>query len=234
MSASHHGPTISTNKILKYIFLIVVFAVIYEFVPVKTSTNTDNKFLPANFSTENRAEQKLASESKNNILSGYKIIKIVDGDTIVVVKNPDPSNADSDKRETQNPDSNYDGEKKYGKEYKVRLLGINTPESVDPRRPVECFGVEASNYMKEVSEYQDVYMETDDTQSKYDKYGRLLAYVYIDDGQMLNRKMIAEGYAYEYTYDGAYKYQKDFKDLQRYAKNNSKGLWASSTCNGVK
>ena len=227
MSASHHGPTISTNKILKYIFLIIVFALIYEFVPVKIDKNSDNKFLPESISTENRAEQKLISEGKNsnNVLSNYKVTKIVDGDTIVVERNIDTQNS-----QEENINNNFSGER----EYKVRLLGINTPESVDPRRSVECFGVEASNYMKEIANGQEVYMETDNSQSKYDKYNRLLAYVYLSDGQMLNRKMLAEGYAYEYTYSSAYKYQKDFKDLQLFAKNNSKGLWATNTCNGIK
>ena len=141
-------------------------------------------------------------------MTGYTITKIVDGDTIDVDKNNTTT--------------------------KVRLLGINTPESVDPRRAVECYGIESSKYISDLASGAYVYMETDDSQSKYDKYGRLLAYVYMQDGQMINRKMIAEGYAYEYTYDKAYKYQKDFKALQSYAKLENRGLWAANTCNGSK
>jgi micrococcal nuclease len=81
---------------------------------------------------------------------------------------------------------------------------------------------------------ETVKLETDDSQDKYDKYGRLLAYVYLLDNQMANRKLVAEGYAYEYTYDAPYKYQEDFKSLQSFAKREARGLWAKDTCNGVK
>jgi micrococcal nuclease len=77
-------------------------------------------------------------------------------------------------------------------------------------------------------------VELDSSQDTYDKYDRLLGYVFLEDGQMLNRKMVADGYAYEYTYANPYKYQKDFKDLQRFAKNEKRGLWSENTCNGQK
>ena len=136
--------------------------------------------------------------------SGYVVSHVVDGDTVDIEK---------DKQTIR-----------------VRLLGINTPETVDPRRPVECFGKEASDYTKTELNGQSVYIETDPTQSTYDKYGRLLAYVYTVDGQMINRKLIANGYAYEYTYDHPYKYQKEFKSLQGFARNEKRGLWAVGVC----
>ena len=58
--------------------------------------------------------------------------------------------------------------------------------------------------------------------------------VYLLDGQMVNKKLIAEGYAYEYTYEAPYKYQKEFKSLQSFAERESRGLWAENTCNGEK
>jgi micrococcal nuclease len=116
----------------------------------------------------------------------------------------------------------------------VRLIGINTPETVDPRRPVECFGKEASNRMKELAKGEIVKLEYDETQSTRDAYGRLLAYVYLEDGEMLNRKMIAEGYAYEYTYMLPYRYQKEFRELQTLAKTSKRGLWSDETCSGSK
>jgi micrococcal nuclease len=79
-----------------------------------------------------------------------------------------------------------------------------------------------------------VYLEFDDTQGTRDTYGRLLAYVYLEDGQMLNRKMIADGYAYEYTYRFPYKYQKEFRELVGFAQRNARGLWSPTTCNGQK
>jgi micrococcal nuclease len=121
-----------------------------------------------------------------------------------------------------------------GDDVKVRLIGINTPETVDPRRPVQCFGKEASAFMKSLVEGKSVKIETDATQGTYDAYKRLLAYVYLDDGQMINRKMVAEGYAYEYTYMTPYKYQAEFRDVQNIAKSSGRGLWAQDTCAGKK
>lgn len=138
----------------------------------------------------------------------YKVTRVVDGDTLVVNIN--------------------------GIDEKVRLIGINTPETVDPRKTVECFGKEASAKMKDLADGQNVRLESDDTQSTRDIYGRLLEYVYLQDGQMLNRKMIAEGYAYEYTYMTPYKYQKEFRDVQTLARVSARGLWAPDTCNGKK
>lgn len=148
------------------------------------------------------------TSSPNTIGVYYNVTKITDGDTIHISMD--------------------------GKDEVVRLLGINTPETVDPRRTVECFGKEASDRMKEVASGKIVRLEYDDSQSLRDTYGRLLAYVYLEDGQMLNRKMVAEGYAYEYTYMTSYRYQSEFRDLQRLAQSSSRGLWAETTCNGSK
>jgi micrococcal nuclease len=150
----------------------------------------------------------LPTTSPNTVGVYYNVTRVTDGDTIRI---------------------NMDG-----KEEVVRLLGINTPETVDPRKPVECFGKEASDRMKEIAAGKIVRLEYDDTQSLRDTYGRLLAYVYLEDGEMINRKMIAEGYAYEYTYLTPYRFQKDFRDVQRLAQASSRGLWAESTCNGSK
>ncbi|MCX6757072.1 MAG: thermonuclease family protein [Candidatus Nomurabacteria bacterium] len=138
----------------------------------------------------------------------YKVTRVVDGDTIVVDIN--------------------------GVEEKIRLIGINTPETVDTRKIVECFGKEASARMEELVNGKNVRLESDDTQSLRDIYGRMLDYVYLEDGQMLNRKMIAEGYAYEYTYMTPYKYQKEFREIQTLARVSSRGLWAAETCSGKK
>lgn len=150
----------------------------------------------------------LPKESINTVGTFYKVERVVDGDTLKVII--------GDVSES------------------VRLIGINTPETVDPRRAVECFGKEASERMKEVAEGKIVRLEYDDSQNYRDTYGRILAYVYLEDEQMLNRKMIAEGYAYEYTYLTPYKYQKEFRELQNLAQAGGRGLWASDSCNGEK
>ncbi len=141
---------------------------------------------------------------ENDIGTYYKVTKVTDGDTIHVAID--------------------------GTDTVVRLIGINTPETVDPRRPVECFGVEASQEMKDLAAGKSVRLEYDDSQALHDTYGRLLAYVYLEDGEMLNRKMVAEGYAYEYTYMTPYKYQKEFRGLQNLARVSKRGLWNPNAC----
>ena len=117
---------------------------------------------------------------------------------------------------------------------RLRLIGINSPESVDPRRPVECFGKEASKYASSILSGQGVIIETDSSQGLLDKYGRTLAYVFLPDGHNFNELMIREGYAYEYTYNKPYKYQKIFKSAQVTARDKQRGLWSPQTCDGKK
>lgn len=112
----------------------------------------------------------------------------------------------------------------------LRLIGINTPETVDPRKPVECFGKQASDAAKSLLSGKRVRIEEDPTQSTRDKYGRLLAYIWLEDGLFFNEYMIQEGYAYEYTYDDPYKFQSQFKSDQKAAEAEKKGLWAPGVC----
>lgn len=112
----------------------------------------------------------------------------------------------------------------------IRLIGIDTPEVVDPRKPVECFGVEASNKAKEILAGQSVRLEADPTQGDRDSYGRLLRYVFLSDGRNFNKLMIEQGYAHEYTYNLPYKYQTEFKQAENYARENKLGLWAPDAC----
>jgi len=115
---------------------------------------------------------------------------------------------------------------------KVRLIGIDTPETVDPRKPVQCFGKEASGKAKEMLLGKKVHLESDPTQGDKDKYNRALRYVFLEDGTNFNKWMIENGYAHEYTYNIPYKYQREFKDAEKSARDNNRGLWASDTCAG--
>ena len=136
-----------------------------------------------------------------------KVIRVVDGDTIHVSLN--------------------------NKDITIRMIGIDTPETVDPRKPVQCFGKEASNHAHQLLDGTIVYLEQDISQGDYDKYNRLLSYIWMPDGRLFNQVMITEGYAFEYTYHLPYKYQSQFKDAQRNAQSLQLGLWAPATCNGV-
>lgn len=134
----------------------------------------------------------------------FNVARVVDGDTIDVDVN--------------------------GKAERVRLIGLNTPETVDPRKTVECFGKEASAKAKELLANREVKLQADATQSERDKYGRLLRYIWRDDGLFFNLEMIKQGYGYEYTYDLPYEYQSEFKEAQKYAEQNKLGLWANNAC----
>lgn len=113
-----------------------------------------------------------------------------------------------------------------GHEVTIRLIGIDTPEVVDPRKPVQCFGPEASEKAKELLLGKQVYLEKEKSKGDYDIYGRVLAYAELENGVLYNRYMIEEGFAKEYTFNKEkYKYQDDFKKAQGEAEKEKKGLW---------
>ena len=119
-----------------------------------------------------------------------------------------------------------------GEERTVRFIGLNAPESVDPRRADQCFGQEASAYMKTFAEGKLATLIPDTSQGEEDKYGRLLRYVEIE-GEDVARRMIADGYALEYMYDSTYDRVTEYRAAEVEAQAGEKGLWAKNTCNGV-
>lgn len=145
--------------------------------------------------------------SPSQMIFDYSVLRVVDGDTIVVTKD--------------------------NKEEKVRLIGVDTPETVDPRKDVQCFGKESSDYLTKLLTNKKIAMEADTTQDNLDKYGRSLRYIYLEDKTLVNKAIIEQGYGFEYTYNVPYKYQTEFKDAQKYAETNKLGLWADNMCNIV-
>lgn len=134
----------------------------------------------------------------------YSVVRVIDGDTIVINKD--------------------------GVNESVRLIGIDTPETVHSSKPVQCFGMEASKKTKEWLEGKSVELIIDEGEGERDKYRRLLGYVYREDGMFINLELIKQGYAYEYTYQQPYKYQKEFKAAQAEASSAKRGLWADDAC----
>ena len=134
----------------------------------------------------------------------FTVTKFVDGDTIHVDAN--------------------------GQRLKIRMIGLDTPETVDPRKPVQCFGREASAQAKTILGGQSVYLETDPSQDSVDRYGRTLAYVWTESGRLFNLDMIADDYAFEYTYDLPYRYRADFKAAENDARTQERGLWSPNAC----
>lgn len=161
------------------------------------------KSLP-NISPVASSKVTVKATQKPQVSGEYAVVKVVDGDTL---------------------DLNING-----KVERIRLIGMNTPETVDPRKPVECFGKEASNRAKELLIGKSVKIESDPAGDIRDKYDRLLLYIFLSDGTNFAKKMIMEGYAYEYTYDVKYKYQAEFKQAQKYAEDDKLGLWAPGVC----
>jgi len=133
-------------------------------------------------------------------LEEASVTNVVDGDTIDVLIN--------------------------GRELRVRYIGIDTPETVDPRRPVECFGREASERNRQLVEGRAVGLEPD--VSETDQFGRLLRYVWVD-GRMVNVTLVEEGYATASAFPPDVRYAEKFAALEAQARAEGRGLWGP-TC----
>lgn len=107
---------------------------------------------------------------------------------------------------------------------RVRLIGVDTPETVDPRRPVELFGKEASAFTKRLLEGRRVRLEYD--QQRTDRYGRTLAYVYLPDGTFANAEIIRRGYGHAYT-RFPFRLRDRFRRIEREARSAGVGLWGA-------
>lgn len=110
---------------------------------------------------------------------------------------------------------------------RVRLIGIDTPESVKPNAPVECYGKEASEYLKSLVEGKMVRLERDRTER--DRYARLLRYAYLED-VFINEKLVREGYAESVEYRPDTKFQDRLDEAEQNAKDKRVGRWAEAVC----
>lgn len=147
--------------------------------------------------------------ANNNVAStNAEIVRVVDGDTFV---------AKLDNEEA---------------EWTVRMLGINTPETVDPRKPVECFGKEASNRLKELLPAGSrILLVADPAADERDKYGRLLRNVFLADGTDVNAAMVLDGYAYAYlSFPLNQERKNELYNLEKEAEFLEKGLWSPKAC----
>ena len=104
----------------------------------------------------------------------------------------------------------------------VRYIGVDTPETVHPSKPIQCYGKEASIRNEKLVEGKTIELEKD--VSETDKYGRLLRYVWLD-GTLINESLVREGFAKSSTYPPDVKYQDKFIEAQRLAQAEQKGLW---------
>lgn len=206
------------NLLARKLPVLFAIAIVYSFIYFLISFLSSQTSLPpepksrvpepeiqgTNISPPEQTISKAIPSVANKGVSAI-VIKVIDGDTVSVSIE--------------------------GKKETIRIIGINTPETVDPRRPVECFGTMASVKAKELLTNQVVQLEIDPTQGTRDKYGRLLAYVWLDNGTKdYGAYMLGNGFAYEYTYDTSYKYQMEYKRLQKEAEVHKRGLWGDIAC----
>jgi micrococcal nuclease len=128
----------------------------------------------------------------------YVVDRVIDGDTIVV----------------RTPEGDVH----------VRLIGVDSPESVKPDTPVQCFAIAASNYTKHALTDTLVRLEYD--VERYDRYGRTLAYVWVGTS-MFNEELVRDGYAVVETVPPDVKYADLFVAAERDARRHDRGLWSA-------
>jgi endonuclease YncB( thermonuclease family) len=109
---------------------------------------------------------------------------------------------------------------------KVRLIGVDTPETVHPEKPVERFGKEASNFTHGLVAGKKVRLEYD--WQRTDKYGRTLAYAYLEDGMFVNAEIVKQGFGFAYV-KYPFKYIEEFRGYEREARAAGRGLWQGET-----
>lgn len=130
----------------------------------------------------------------------YSVTRFSDGDTITVDMN--------------------------GQEETIRMIGVDTPETHHPDLPVQCYGPAASAYTKNLIGSQKVRLEADPTNQNRDRYNRLLRYVYLPDGTLVQAHLVQNGYGFAYT---SFPFTKsdEFVRLQQEARENTRGLWGN-------
>jgi micrococcal nuclease len=140
---------------------------------------------------------------ENNNPGLYTVVSYSDGDTITVDMN--------------------------GSQETIRFIGVDTPETHDPRKKVQCGGPEAAAYTKKtIGRTGKVRLGSDALSSNRDRYDRLLRYVYLPDGTLMNENLIQNGYGFAYTYFPFSKSALFAKD-EAMALSARKGLWSHCT-----
>ena len=211
--------------------IIVAIILLFTSIVIMPTTDADSDLQNTSVDTDTRLENeatelaeqeriaaaaKIEQESQRRVAAAqqitadgelYKVTSITDGDTIKVDIN--------------------------GAIETIRFIGIDTPETKDPGKPVKCFGKEASSKMQSLVQSKSVRLAADPSQDDRDKYGRLLRFVFLEDGRNVGYEMIKVGYAHEYTYDKVYQYHTQFKAAESAARDSLLGLWSAETCGGV-
>jgi micrococcal nuclease len=190
------------SQMLGTVMTVFVILLVYAFNSVAPESSND---LGPELKIPKPIETPFTTSS--TVETNAFVVRVVDGDTI-------SAKIDGTEGET-----------------KIRFLGINTPESVDPRRPVECFGKEASARLRMMIEGQRVRLEEDPKADERDKYGRLLRNVFAGDGTDVNLQLVQDGYAQallDYPLTATRK--QELKAAEQSAKLAERGLWSPEAC----
>jgi micrococcal nuclease len=146
---------------------------------------------------------KKSSDANIDLMLQANVIKHIDGDTVRVRFSNPPKGLSSEET--------------------IRLLGVDTPETVHPNKAAQRFGKEASEYTENSLLGKDVYIAFD--WSLRDRYKRLLAYIYTESGSCFNAILIQEGYGHAYL-RYPFQFMEEFKLLEQEARQQKRGLWA--------
>ncbi len=148
----------------------------------------------------NKHPQQLQRLSVNTPAGSYRVSEFVDGDTVRVNMN--------------------------GRIETIRFIGLDTPETHDPRKAVQCFGKAAAAYTKNLIGNNAVRLEADPLSTNRDRYDRLLRYVYLPNGQLVQAEVIKSGYGFAYI-SFPFTKSEEFVRYQTEARQQNKGLWGS-------
>jgi len=184
-----------TIAVIAFSFFFLFFILVNRLVRPKESTIVKQNE-PKNLLSEEVIDNAVRNSTVNEPISTdvfSKVVRVIDGDTVEI-----------------------EGGRR------VRYIGIDTPEIVDPSSPAECYGKEASDKNKGLVEGKEVRLEKD--VSNTDRYGRLLRYVYVGD-VFVNNYLVQEGFAHSSSYPPDIKYQDVLKRSEEEARKLNKGLW---------
>ncbi len=220
----------------KLILVIAVFIGFAATLPQPKNKTENNKVLSSQTALEKQSENQSANTSEIITVEEKPTVSSTTIPTSIPTAKPTPSWFDG--KEKAKVVNVIDGDTiKLDNGKVVRYIGIDTPETVSPSKPVQCFGKEASIFNENLVEGKEVWLEKD--VSETDKYNRLLRYVYVlEEGEDLdkdgltfvNKLLVAKGYAFSSSYPPDIKYQEDFRILEQEARNNKEGLWADNAC----
>lgn len=114
----------------------------------------------------------------------------------------------------------------YGQTETIRLIGVDTPETHHPSKPVQCYGPEASDYTTNRLAGEYVRLEADMFSDNRDRYDRLLRFVYTESGELFNKTLVEQGYGFAITAFN-HSMMQDFVESQEDAKAQQNGLWSA-------